>query len=186
MISLENNDIAIYATTDSETNSSSDESDLLSEASSYDSDDFEIIDDIYRNEIQFINTDKINNHYYLGLYEDNLESFIMTNSMSVRNYFTFPHQTCLDYLFYYGDSVNASFKNIDILKLQIAEGGVYNVIVKTFWLKIVQRRWKSIFRKRMLITKKRCTLYAIQYRERNGKWPDNLQHIPSLQSMLIC
>ena len=35
---------------------------------------------------------------------------------------------------------------IDIILLKINSHGVYISIIKTFWLKIVQRKWKSVFK----------------------------------------
>jgi hypothetical protein len=46
-------------------------------------------------------------------------------------------------------------------------------IIKTFWIKIVQRTWKKIFEKRQIALKNRENIMAIRDRELNGKWPAN-------------
>ena len=72
------------------------------------------------------------------------------------------------------------------MKLKINEDGVYNVILKTFWLKIIQRAWKSRFKKRKQIIAGRRTPVAVVHRETHGKWPKHLQKLPSLKNLLFC
>ena len=57
-------------------------------------------------------------------------------------------------------------------------------ILKTFWLRLIQRTWKNIYQKRILLTKKRCCLNSLKYREIYGKWPDNCNEYPRLKGML--
>jgi hypothetical protein len=53
-------------------------------------------------------------------------------------------------------------------------------IKKTFWLKIIQRIWKRIYKKRMEIIKKRCNINSIHYRQIHGKWPPECNYLPSI------
>ena len=179
-------DIVIYATTDSETDYNSEMSDLFSEVSSYDSDDLEIVDEIYGTDINHIDTEKVNNNYYLGFYQIQDNSFVLTCSISINTYLRYNHNDCVDYLFYYGDALILPSRNIEIMKLKINEDGVYNVILKTFWLKIIQRAWKSRFKKRKQIIAGRRTPVAVVHRETHGKWPKHLQKLPSLKNLLFC
>jgi len=57
-------------------------------------------------------------------------------------------------------------------------------ILKTFWLKIIQRKWKNIMRDRENIIRKRCHPNSLIYREIYGKWPINCSYYPSLRGML--
>lgn len=57
-------------------------------------------------------------------------------------------------------------------------------ICKTFWLKMIQRKWKKIYDQRRQIIKERSTPKSIMYRERNGCWPTYLNTMPSLVGML--
>jgi hypothetical protein len=50
-------------------------------------------------------------------------------------------------------------------------------IVKTFWLKIIQRAWKKVLKQRRLIQK---SLSGLRQREMMGKWPD----FPGLRGLL--
>jgi hypothetical protein len=57
-------------------------------------------------------------------------------------------------------------------------------ILKTFWLRIIQKTWKNVFKKRQNIIKYRSNPYALGYRETNGKWPYSFNHLPGLRGML--
>lgn len=57
-------------------------------------------------------------------------------------------------------------------------------ILKTFWIRLIQRTWKNIYKKRISIIKKRCYLNSIKYREIYGIWPDDCIKYPVLKGML--
>jgi hypothetical protein len=112
----------------------------------------------------------------------------------------------LDYLIYTSHYMNMetineitphtifrNYRNIvmrpDNIKPEIAEclylsGGECVAILKTFWIKIIQRTWKNIILERKKIIKLRCNLKSIIHREVNGKWPNNCLYLPSLKGML--
>jgi hypothetical protein len=74
-------------------------------------------------------------------------------------------------------------------KTEIAECIVlpsqYNIsILKTFWLRLVQRVWKKVFIERKNIIKKRSNPRAIFYREICGRWPNDCIKYPYLKGML--
>jgi hypothetical protein len=62
--------------------------------------------------------------------------------------------------------------------------GHYVAILKTFWLRLIQRKWKNIIKERENIVKKRCTLNSLRHRELTGKWPNDCLHFPQLKGML--
>jgi len=57
-------------------------------------------------------------------------------------------------------------------------------ILKTFWLKIIQRKWKNILKERKIIIKKRCHPNSLRHREIYGKWPNDCCNYPVLKGML--
>lgn len=57
-------------------------------------------------------------------------------------------------------------------------------ILKTYWLKIIQRKWKNIIKIRNNTNKLRSNLNSIKYREIYGKWPQYCLHYPKLKGML--
>jgi hypothetical protein len=57
-------------------------------------------------------------------------------------------------------------------------------IKKTFWIKLIQRKWKNILIKRENIIKKRCHPNSLSHREFTGKWPEDCCNYPILRGML--
>lgn len=57
-------------------------------------------------------------------------------------------------------------------------------IIKTFWLRLIQRNWKKIISERSAIIRKRCNPISIEYREIHGVWPKNCINYPGLKGML--
>jgi hypothetical protein len=77
----------------------------------------------------------------------------------------------------YGTVAN-KYTRLEIIQSDILSGQETVAYLKTFWLKIVQRRWKKIYKARQEILQKRKTIQAIQERQRTGKWPTHLLHWP--------
>lgn len=83
-----------------------------------------------------------------------------------------------------------SYKNLsDSLHLEIAY--CYNLpsghnvsIIKTHWLKLIQRKWKNIYASRQACNFRRCDPNAILYRQAFGKWPENCLYYPGIRGML--
>lgn len=57
-------------------------------------------------------------------------------------------------------------------------------ILKTFWLRLIQRKWKNIIKERKNIIKKRSKPISLSYREITGKWPEDCLKYPRLRGML--
>jgi hypothetical protein len=77
----------------------------------------------------------------------------------------------------------------DYIKPEIGEcielvTGEQIVIIKTIWLKIIQRRWKKVFAKRQLIIKYRSIPSSLTFRQLTGKWPEQCIHMPDLNGLL--
>jgi hypothetical protein len=75
------------------------------------------------------------------------------------------------------------------LRLEIAECIIlpshHSVsILKTFWLKIIQRKWKKIYKIQQNIIKLRSYPKAQFHRQIFGKWPNNCLTYPGLKGML--
>ena len=57
-------------------------------------------------------------------------------------------------------------------------------ILKTFWLRIIQKTWKKVFRQRKIVIQNRLNPAAIYLREVTGVWPENCRGLPSLKGIL--
>lgn len=60
----------------------------------------------------------------------------------------------------------------------------YICILKTFWIRLIQRTWKNIFKRRKEVLKSRCHIKSLLYREYKGKWPINCIYNPTIVGML--
>ena len=120
------------------------------------------------------------------------------------------NEICNNYNTYYNDLVNnllpsnsatnsppfsaiRNFNSIvsknDYIKPEIAENitlesGHRVCIIKTIWLKLIQRTWKKVFALRKIIIKRRCNIHSLKMREITGKWPENCRFYPELQGMM--
>ena len=74
---------------------------------------------------------------------------------------------------------NKITKQPQIIECVELETGQQTAIIKTFWLKIFQRRCKRIFKERREIIKKRSFPYALNYRRSHGKWPKDCINWPT-------
>jgi len=74
-------------------------------------------------------------------------------------------------------------------KPQIAEciefsSGHTVAIIKTLWIKIIQRTWKKICRIRKEVMQKRKSILSLRNREMTGYWCKNCYYMPSMKGML--
>ena len=56
-------------------------------------------------------------------------------------------------------------------------------VLKTYWIRIIQRKWKSICKEKNNIIQLRRSLSSQRYREIHGYWPEGARNIPSLKGM---
>jgi len=83
----------------------------------------------------------------------------------------------------------AIVSNENYIKPEIAEclyllGDECVAILKTFWLRLVQRAWKRVFAERKQVYAKRMRPDSLRHREIMGKWPSSCNRLPGLHGML--
>lgn len=143
---------------------------------------------IYELEQTFIDTEKKNGQYIIGISAkgfDSTEESIFACGVSSSTFFKFPFRNILRYLFYYS-IINVYYPVIDIIQIYIDKDETYISIKKTFWLRLIQRHWKKIMIERKNILKSRRSIYSLLHREIKGKYPSNLNTLPSFNGMLSC
>tara|TARA_Y100001958_G_scaffold157996_2_gene154587 strand:+ start:844 stop:1317 length:474 start_codon:yes stop_codon:yes gene_type:complete len=67
--------------------------------------------------------------------------------------------------------LSKKYNNTAIVETHELPGGELVAVFKTFWISIIQRRWKHIMQERRLVLHMRKMPSAILYRETHGKWP---------------
>jgi len=77
------------------------------------------------------------------------------------------------------------YLNLEIGKLYYLKGNECVCVLKTFWLRLVQRAWKKIYKMRQIILQYRRRPDSLFYKQFSGKWPENCSYIPSIKGMLV-
>jgi len=158
---------------------------------SLDSVDIDICEQICHEESAHFYEDRLDKHYYLGtccrsdqMSQGVSEYWMMSSSISPGTFYRYKLVDTLHYLWLYS-IVRTSRSQFEIMQLHIdRETGVYKVVLKTFWLRIVQRAWKRIFRERKEIWRKRMTMGSLRHREIRGRYPSHINSLPSLIGMI--
>ena len=73
------------------------------------------------------------------------------------------------------------FIKLDLGKIEELSGGETIMISKLFWIKLIQRKWKRVYKERLEIIEKRKTLDSLRYRSLNGCWPKECDTLPGLR-----
>jgi hypothetical protein len=78
---------------------------------------------------------------------------------------------------------------LDYIKPEIAEcielESQYSVvIIKTIWIKLIQRKWKKIYAERQNIIRQRAHFSSLKTRELTGKWPQHCLYLPTIRGIL--
>jgi hypothetical protein len=177
--------------------SSSDSESLVSEDSDIESviiefDDFSddegdeiALDRIFDEDEYHLDSEKLDGHYYVGLYKHMPRPglYLMLNSISPRTFFRYHYYHVLKYLYYYS-SVRLFQPKIEIMKLAVLSDQTYSVILKTHWIRLIQRHWRSVLKKRKEIIRGRMKPASLLWREVTGKFPHGLNVFPGLIGLM--
>ena len=135
------------------------------------------------------NNDYVENSFltlYSLDYDDfaNQEEFNTLNSFIVdRNKFTYytkkdsqhcQHKSIQNYWKIY----EKYSTQLQIVKIEELPTGESISIVNTFWLKLIQRKWKKILKERKRIVELRKKPSSLKYKQINGTWPHECRYMP--------
>jgi hypothetical protein len=154
--------------------------------SSDDSDsDTDEYDTIHQQDSEQFYSEKETGKTYIGLVHTAPETtaIIMSNTVSARAYFAHPHITILRYLCAYG-LIRIKRPVLHVMTLHVLADGTYSMLLKTHWIRLVQRHWRKICRSRRSMIRKRAHPQARKVYEITGKYPYPLDKMPSLVGML--
>uniref|UniRef100_A0A6C0LAS0 Uncharacterized protein n=1 Tax=viral metagenome TaxID=1070528 RepID=A0A6C0LAS0_9ZZZZ len=180
---LNGSEISSISGTDNEYSS---DSDSVFEEFQVEFNDWEY-DEIYQEDSHHVYSEKENDHYYIGLtkrtYSDGNDLLLMVNSVSPIVFFQYEFERVRRYLAQYS-IVRVENARVHIMKLCILDDETYSVVLKTHWLRLVQRHWKKIYAERKRVIKGRRNLVNLRHREVCGRWPPGLNNVASLNGML--
>ena len=148
--------------------------------------DTEECDTILREDYDHSFSDKEDKHYYIGscwLHLAPKPAWTLANSISPTVFFRHSIMNVMHYLWLFS-LFRLDRPHIEILQLHITSQGQYTVVIKTFWLRIVQRTWKRSYGERREILRKRCSIMALRHRELRGRYPVGMNALPSAVSMI--
>ena len=77
-----------------------------------------------------------------------------------------------------------NYFTLDIYKIYCLDTWHTIGVKKTFWIKLIQRRWKKIYKERLNIINERKRISSLLYREKNGEWPSTLKILPSIKDII--
>lgn len=172
-------------------NSSSSDSIVVGSDSDNDSDNFffnnaytDIPDTLYNEDIKHMESDKYHGHRYIGVYKHIEQSgnFLFMASASNTLFLKHSYDQVIDYLKEYSIVPSVS-DNIDIMQLYI-KNDTYYVVLKTHWIRLIQRKWKSLFQKYKDIQYTKTRPSNLLYREQNGNFPKELNYRPKICGMM--
>jgi hypothetical protein len=75
---------------------------------------------------------------------------------------------------------------IDIIEEDTLEGDECVAYIKTFWIKIIQRRWRKVYNERKKILKIRKSVVYQREKQMTGKWPKDARIWPRFNLGLKC
>jgi hypothetical protein len=140
-----------------------------------------LLDELDDVEMLWNEQDKINGHCYIGVCYGNRYKIMLLSSISPKSFFRFPFHIVKQYLSHYYLP-----RKINILKLCVEKDETYTVILKTYWLRLIQRHWRNVFKKREKIYNLRKSLTALRKMELTGQYLPGLRQVPDLRGMLSC
>ena len=107
-------------------------------------------------------------------YKNGYKNLISSNSPRLK------HSFIRNYMNIISDK---NFIQPHIAEIVYLNGEECVAILKTFWIKCVQRSWKRVYKQRCEIMKLRKHVTSILYKEMHNKWPDYCAHLPSIDKM---
>lgn len=125
-----------------------------------------MIDEFFEQELDWIEN-----------YRQNIEGYLsmMTQNLSIHH----------PLLRNYTDIVSRPLEpKIDIIIREYLPGQEAVAYIKTFWIRLIQKRWKKLYHNRKVIISNRCRIQNLTYRQTHGKWPRGLNHLPSISQII--
>ncbi len=144
----------------------------------------DVPDTLYNEDVEHMESNKYHGNFYIGLYKHVEQSgnFLFMASASNKLFLKYSSNQIVDYLKEYSIVPSVS-DNIEIMKLYI-KNDTYYVVLKTHWIKLVQRKWKALFQIYKDNQEKKTQPKNLLYREQNGNFPKELNYRPKIKGML--
>ena len=99
----------------------------------------------FMSEIDIDEQIRADKQYYIGSYNEINNLHILEATIYPDTFYKYSNEDILEYLDEFGLTQQPA--KIDVLQLHILndEWNTYMVVVKTFWIRLIQRKWRRIF-----------------------------------------
>ena len=98
-----------------------------------------------------------------------------------RNFYHIPHKTIRNY---HNIISRPNYIRPEIAQCILLPTLEHIAIIKTIWIRIIQRKWKCVFIERKKITQYRCCSSSLSTRQATGFWPKHCEILPGIKGML--
>lgn len=117
--------------------------------------------------------------FYNNIYKDEIailkECYLMWLGQSAIVGNIIAHPLIRNYL---GIIDSGNYIKLDIVKINYYGEVELVATIKTFWLRLIQRKWKRIYKARRHIINRRMRVGSLRQREQTGKWRNELKTLP--------
>lgn len=149
----------------------------------------DVVQEIMEDEDVFISSEKQNNTMYLGHYfvspdvQDAEYPLMMLVAIQPETFMKYSSYYVEKYMEHYCESP----RQLELMKTDIRQIGqfkIYNVILKTYWLRLIQRHWKKVYSQRKYMIHNRMKPTKMFQYLMSGKYSPENEKLPSLKGML--
>jgi hypothetical protein len=110
------------------------------------------------------------------------DTVLFGRKINIETFYAFSNYELSTYIYFCSGFQYPTRPTIDIMQLKIDEDGMYTAIIKTFWIKIIQRKWKNIMaqRKQYIVNMKKNIMSILTTFQITNRIPKQ----PTLHGML--
>ena len=147
--------------------------------------EMDMVDTIYYTDRYFLDEPKEHGTYYLGNISCVNSQLLMELAVSPSTFFKFTYKKICRYVRSYSISSYWLYpkSQIDIFVLDI-HNDCYRTILKTVWLRLIQRHWKKVYQERMKVINLRKRWDTQRYFELRGKYPRDACYLPTIYGLM--
>jgi len=120
----------------------------------------DIEEQLYREET----SEQLNGKYFIGCYKHQPQenNLLFVNRIYPSTFIKFSGKTISKYFFWYSSIPVPKYPSVEILQLQVLPDDTYVAVVKTYYIKIIQRAWKKVYKQRQEYIYERMRLETIR------------------------
>jgi len=146
--------------------------------------EYATVDAIYYADQDYLDAPKTHGTMYLGCVCGDL---LLELVVSPQVFYHYPTQLIREYLRRYTIRTYRLYRTprLDIFRLHIDPLDTsYQAIVKTHWLRLIQRHWKKAYQERTRVHRQRCQWANQRHFQYRGRYLPGTNHLPSLHGLL--